>query len=387
MIRSYLTSAFRNLWKNKGFSAINILGLALGLTAFLLILQYVSFELSYDGYHERSEDLYRISLEQLRNRELITHSAENYPALGPVLVEEFPEVIDYARLYNLGAKNNMVVTYEDAPGEPVNFKHRRLLYASKGLLNMFSHEMVAGHAETALAEPFSMVITESYAKKYFGDENPIGKLLRMQDDDFNNELCKVSGVVKDVTLNTHFILSDYAEFYLMRVKVEGLPNTLAHIESVWESKFPGNPFQYFFLDEFFDAQYKNDRRFGSIFGVFSILAIIVGCLGLLGLSAFMAQQRFKEISVRKVLGASTGDLMLLLTRNFLLLILLANVLAWPIIAWVMNDWLSGFATRISLQPWMFVASGALVLLIALLTVSYQSYKVASSNPAEALRAE
>ncbi|NUM81928.1 ABC transporter permease [bacterium] len=165
MIRNYLLVAFRTMLRNKIFSAINALGLALGLAGFWIIMQYVTFERSYDNFHVNAGNIYRVQLDQYKNNELIFKSSENYPAVGPALEKDFPEIVSNARLYNLGSKNNVVITYQDAPGGPIQFKHRRFLYADSSFLPMFSYKMIYGDAATALGEPFSMVISESYAKK------------------------------------------------------------------------------------------------------------------------------------------------------------------------------------------------------------------------------
>src|SRR5260221_9724651 len=128
MIRNLLLTAFRNLKKNKFFSFLNVLGLAIGMAVFLLIVQYVKFERSYENYIPNRENIYRISLSSYRNNELMSASAENYPAVGPAVKNEIPEIISYARLYNMGYKNNVIITNENATADPVAFKHRTFLY-------------------------------------------------------------------------------------------------------------------------------------------------------------------------------------------------------------------------------------------------------------------
>lgn len=823
MFRNHLKTAFRTLWKQKGFTLLNTLGLAIGVAACLLILQFVTFEWSYENFHKNADNIYRVALEQYQNGEAVFKSAENYPGLAHALMDEVPEVKSVARMYNLGAKNNMVVTYEGA-SEPIKFKQKRLLYADSSFLPMFSFDMIAGNPETALAEPLKMVITESYAKRYFGEADPLGKMLHLQDDDFNDELCEVTGVVKDIPANSHlkfdilvsystlfsryeraaerydhswgrkdmytyvetvdgadpaaieaklpaliakynpqleeqnredimrlqplesihlysqlsdepevngdgravsflliialfilviayvnyinlatsrsleranevgvrkvmgamrgqllrqflvesalinfvalilavvivgftlpffnqltgieidaslsrllqqtwfwltlgglflagaflsglypaFVLSSFkpvsvlsgkfragrggslfrkalvvfqfatcvaliigtftvyrqlnymrsqdlgfnpeqllvverpgvrirdvnqrtnaidgfknqvkqnpdvinvsstvtipgkkmrwktvirkysdpvedvhsvsvtggdfdfvetlgmemvagrnfsrdmgtdldtacmisqsvvpmlgfaspeeaigktialdqfqtsaivvgvvndyhqeslkedtdptvfypteygGEYYLARVSTNKLNQTINHIETAWETHFPGNPFNYFFLDDLFERQYESDQRFGQIFGLFAILAILVGCLGLFGLAAFAAQKRVKEIGIRKVLGASVMNILVLLSKDFVKLVLLANVIAWPIIMLVMNRWLEGFANRIELGWCMFLVAALVVLGIALITVSFQTIRAALANPVESIKYE
>ncbi len=821
MIRNYLRIAFRNLFKHKGYTALNVLGLAVGMMVFLLIAQYVRFERSYEAFIPNADQLYRVTLEHYLNNELQMASAENYPGVGPAMLEELPEVEAYARLYNMGYKNNVIITNKEASPEPIAFKHRRFMYADSSFLPLMGYEMVKGDPVTALAEPLKAVISEEYAQKYFGEADPMGKSLLMQDDDFNNELVEVTGVFKDLPHNTHLkfdvlfsyrtlfgryeqapqrydrswqrkdmytfvklreganpksieaalpalvekynpelaelnrkdvmalqplqsihltsdlaeepeangderivffmtligifviliawinyvnlstaravergrevgvrkvvgaqkgqlisqflvesaivnllslvlavgltllvlpwfnqvsglqlnmaslfapwfllmllgiwvvgtllsgfypamvlssfrpiavlkgqlkhtssgvllrkglvvtqfmasvvlivatfviynqlkymlngdmgmnidqvlvverpgiserdrnaynsaidvfraellqdsdieavsasltvpgkqreykgglkrfgapdnemvsirinsmdydflevfqmellagrgfspdfpsdqdtsiiltesasrllgfempedaigqtltapgwqwnpivagVVNDYhqvslkkalepsaffcspysGEFYSMRVKTNNLSKTIAHVEQSWSTAFPGNPFEHFFLDDYFNRQYENERRFGTLTTIFAILAIIVGCLGLFGLSGFTITQRTKEIGIRKVLGASTGNIVTLLSKDFLRLVILAIILAIPLSWYAMNNWLNSFANRIDLHWWIFALAGIVAVLIAFFTVSFQSIKAALSDPVKSIRTE
>lgn len=821
MLKNYLTASIRSLLKKKGFTILNTLGLSLGIASAVIIFLYVQFETSYDSFHENADNIYRVELDQYKDNELLFASSENYPGAGPAIVEELPEVIEYARLYNMGAKNNMVIAWEEAPGGPIEIKTSSMLYADSSFLPMFSYEVVKGDINTALGEPFKIVITESVAKKYFGEEDPIGKSLRMRDDDFNDEKCEVTAVLKDSPLNTHLkfdflisyktlfargdwapgrydlswqrkdmysyiqvkdgvdpkeiesklpaivekynpelaeqgrkdvlllqplrdihlysdltdeaeangdgnavnflfiigifilliawvnyvnlstakvieragevgvrktvgaskaqlftqfmiesflinlfavlislliiyltvpffqnqfgmnfsagfwtsrwflflitgilivgsflsgsypsmvlssyrpavvlkgkmrnsskgnllrrslvvfqftasvflitgtllvnkqlnfmnqqdlgykidqtlvvqrpgvverdfdllrekysnfktevnriskvqgmaatfflpgkklrfkvdikeygksddemvslsfsgmdydaidqlemklaagrgfsreyatdadtaimvtrsaaelfgyqnpedilgkaltnqqfrftglvigVLEDYhqeslqvetqptiffmnefgLEYNMIKVDSDDLPNTIAAVEEVWKSTFPGNPFEYFFLDEYFDAQYKNERKFAGLFGFFAVLAIIIGCLGLLGLSAYTAQQRTKEIGVRKVMGSSVQQILLLLNKDFLQLVLFSVILSWPLVYFAMNRWLESFAYKTNFSFLILIYSGLIVLAIAFITVSLQTLKAARANPAVSLKEE
>ncbi|MBN1899111.1 MAG: FtsX-like permease family protein [Spirochaetes bacterium] len=150
---------------------------------------------------------------------------------------------------------------------------------------------------------------------------------------------------------------------------------------------PGYPFSFSFFDEVFERAYFTEQRMGQIFEGFSILAIFIACLGLFGLTAFAAEQRTKEIGVRKVLGASDSRIFLLLSREFVRWVLLANIIAWPMAYYAMNKWLQNFAYRTHPGIVVFIASGAAALMIAYLTVSYQSIKSARANPVKSLKYE
>jgi putative ABC transport system permease protein len=173
------------------------------------------------------------------------------------------------------------------------------------------------------------------------------------------------------------------------VKIEGehAASTVGLIKKIWDRHFTTDPFDYFFLDEFFNHQYDENRRFGTVFGLFAILAITIACFGLLGLSAYNVLERTKEIGVRKVLGASVNNLVFGLSKDFLILVAIAFVVAIPITVIAMKSWLQGFAYRTGLPWWIFAAAGLLSIVIALLTVGYQALKAALANPVTSLRSE
>jgi putative ABC transport system permease protein len=163
--------------------------------------------------------------------------------------------------------------------------------------------------------------------------------------------------------------------------------TLRFVQQKWNQLLPDNPFNYFFLDSFFAQQYTTDQRFGQIFGTFSLLAILIACLGLFGLSSYTTAQRTKEIGIRKVLGASVGSIISLLSGDFVKLVLLSAVVALPLAYWAMNEWLQNYAFRIEISWWLLALPLIIVLLLALLTVSLQTVKAAFRNPAKSLRYE
>jgi putative ABC transport system permease protein len=173
----------------------------------------------------------------------------------------------------------------------------------------------------------------------------------------------------------------------VKVDPNDLPATISAIKAKYQSFFPGNVFSYYFMDEKFNKDYEDDNLFGKVFGIFAGFAIFVACLGLLGLALFATAQRFKEIGVRKVLGASVGSIVLLLSRDFIRLVLLAILVAVPIAWYVMHHWLQNFTYRIDISAWVFVASGLLAVVIALATISFQTLRAALANPVKSLRTE
>ncbi len=237
------------------------------------------------------------------------------------------------------------------------------------------------------------IINEAAAKK-MGFDSPVGKQFSLSEE--MNRPGTIIGVLKDF----HFkplskeiepmviFLGQRERFYLYaRVKPGNISATVSQLEKTWKNIVPGAEFRYGFFDEAIAELYTNEKRVGNLFEYFTVLAIFISCLGLFGLASFVAEQRTKEIGVRKVLGASVPSVVTLLSREFSLWVLLANIIAWPVAWYFMNKWLLNFAYRTQLQIWIFVFAGALAMLIALLTISIQAVKAATVNPVESLRYE
>jgi putative ABC transport system permease protein len=240
----------------------------------------------------------------------------------------------------------------------------------------------------------SMVINEA-AARLFGYANPADAVGKKFDQ--WGRTGTVIGVVKDFNfrslhqavepLTLRYGYPDVLNRISVSIKGENIAATIDHLKKTWERVAPQRPFLFHFLDESFGAQYEADRHFGQLFSLFSLLAIGIACLGLFGLSTFMAQQRVKEIGIRKVLGSSVMGIVLLLSKDFIKLILIAVTVAIPICWWTMNKWLEGFAYRITIGPVIFVEAGMIALAIALGTISWQSFKAAMANPVRSLRNE
>ena len=176
-------------------------------------------------------------------------------------------------------------------------------------------------------------------------------------------------------------------FYSIKVQSDHIPETIELVREEWQAAFPGNPFDYFFLDDHYNKQYKADIMFGQVFSLFAALAIFIACLGLFGLASYMTMQRTKEIGVRKVLGASIASILMLLTKDFSRFIITAIVLAMPISWYLIDNWLQDFATKINVSWWLFVAPAFALIIIALTTISFQTVKSALTNPVNSLRDE
>ena len=174
---------------------------------------------------------------------------------------------------------------------------------------------------------------------------------------------------------------------LVRIGTRDVRETLAFLEATWEAFVKDRPFVYTFLDEQLDRFYRAEQQLGRIFGTFAFVAILVACLGLFGLISFAVESRTKEIGIRKALGASISSIVTLLSKDSIKLVIIANVIAWPVAYLVMRDWLTNFAYRIDLGIGIFVRAGFLVLAIVLVTVCSQAVRAARANPVDALRYE
>ncbi|MCP5102389.1 MAG: FtsX-like permease family protein [bacterium] len=237
----------------------------------------------------------------------------------------------------------------------------------------------------------SALIVNQQAAKRMGMENPIGKYLSIgrrngiiigvvKDHHFDNLRSKINPLVLRLAPGK-------ADHMIIRVKPGAVPASLAFIEEQWKAHAPDYPFGYLFLEDLVERMYVIEAVLGKLIFVFTLLAIFISCMGLFGLVSFMVERRTREIGIRKVLGATVSGVARLLSREFVKWILLANAIAWPIAFLAVNLWLQNYSYRISIGIWTFILAGAAALLIVLLTVAYQTLKVAVANPVDALRYE
>lgn len=264
-------------------------------------------------------------------------------------------------------------------------------------------EIVQGRSfDPARVTDSTGVILNETAARLFGFANPVGQKIYVPDDPFesmpkpeNFKELTIIGVVKDfhwASLRENIgalclQLGRSQGMISFRYKGRETAAVIGQLEQEWKKLSPEQPFNYHFLDDSFARMYDAERRVGEIAGVFGLLSILVSCLGLFGLAAFTTEQRTKEIGIRKVLGASVTGITSLLARDFMKLVLLAIVIATPVAWYFMKKWLSDFAYRIEMQWWMFAVAGLVAILIAFLTVSFQSVKAALANPVKSLRSE
>lgn len=277
------------------------------------------------------------------------------------------------------------------PDNSQTFDH---LHVDEGAVTTLGLELVQGRDLDLTKFPTdsnAALITES-AQRAMGLDDPIGKTIRDRGQDWH-----IVGVVKDVIMGSPFerirpivMYGASSWFSVMHIKFNPDLPTQAAVDKTREilkTYNPNEPFNYIFIDQEYAAKFRDTQRLGDIAGVFTFLTIFISCLGLFGLAAYMAENRIKEIGVRKVLGASMLSLVNLLNKEFLILVSIACLVAFPIAYWVMDHWLDTFSYHTDIHWWVFAAIGISALLISLLTVSWQAVRAAVANPVESLRDE
>jgi putative ABC transport system permease protein len=230
-----------------------------------------------------------------------------------------------------------------------------------------------------------------------GYDDPVGKKIYTSPNGNSNEMVgyTIIGVVKNFNFESlrqniaplSLILGRSTGSASFKVQAKEIQSLVTQVENKWKAMAPGMPFHYRFLDDSFDEMYRSEQRIGRIILTFSILAIFVACLGLFGLATFMAEQRTREIGIRKVLGASVPGMVRMLSKDFLLLVFIAYLIAVPVAWYFMHSWLQDFAYRVPMSWWVFLLAGVLAAFIALVTVSFQAIKAALANPVKSLRTE
>ncbi len=337
MLRIYLKQTIRNLMLNKAYFITNLLGLIIGITAFTLIVLWVQAETSYDTFHMNADDIYRVDYLLYEEEVLEQHSASGSKAIGKEMVKEFPEVLDYTRFY----RTESLVKYGDDPDEII--KERNLLYAQSSFFNIFSFPLAEGLADSSLLAPGNAVLTEECARKYYGDENPMGKVIKI--DGYADYV--ITGIVKSIPKNSHFtfdILLSYENLvqqnrrnwddswwgedvytYVLLAPgadVEALQAKLPQIPEAFLGDFMKRAF---FLMEFrlmkltdihLHSSVSNELKVNGNYrnvnslGIIALLVLLIAFINYLNLATSRAVERAHEVGIRKVAGAFKKDLIL-----------------------------------------------------------------------------
>jgi len=312
-----------------------------------------------------------------------------------------PEVIDVSassRVPGRGITKSAFFPEGFPPDKPQTME---ILNVNENFFSTLGMEIIAGRnfSKEFSTDVRDAVIINETAVRTFGWDDPIGKQFIFRPippGEGETNYTTVIGVVKD--FHIHSLHQPIEPVYInwrldnfrsisIKLTSENISTTMSRLENEWQTIAPNQPFDYFFLDESFDSRYRSEERLGDISLYFSLLAIFIGCLGLFGMASFTAERRTKEIGIRKVLGASAAGIVRLLSKEFVILVGIANILAWPLAYYAMSRWLENFAYRINQGLGTFILAAGMALLITLLTVSYQATKAALTNPADSIRHE
>ncbi len=423
MLRNYFKISIRVFSKNKLFTTINILGLAIGITAYLLITQYVNFESTYDNYHPQGDDLYRVTYNHTFGREDFVGVAANHPAVGPALKQDFPEVDSYARLVErpIVMRRAFVLSYTRNNGARIksNVNDDKVYFADNALLDMFKVNLLKGDPELALKEPNSIIISEEIAKRFFGNEDPINKDLMG-----NNDMpLKVSGVFEKLPDNTHLkfdILISFSslsgsmnttwvwpEFYnYVRLKSGTDPKVLESKLPVFASKYLGeimDEYNFkvkFLLQPIKDIHLKSHLRneieanasegtlnFLSIIGLFVIL---IALMNFINLSTAKSVERAMEVGLKKVVGISKKALIGQFLFESVVINFIAAAIAVLLVSILINPFNQLVGLNIlSMEMWfdyhIWIQLIGLVLLGGILAGAYPAFVLSGFKPIQVLK--
>ena len=415
MIFNYFKIAFRHLKHSKVFAFINVLGLAIGITAFFLIVQYVSFETSYDRFHTNSENIYRVALERYKNGELQTASAGNFVGLHKLLKEDFPEISAATGFYKTPANTGVFFRYKNQIYNELGGE----LNADSSFFKVFSNLLIKGDAATALSDPHSMVLSETMARKIFGDEEPLGKHIQMPNDGDRESECVITGIIKDLPQNSHFHTNfivplaynwnegkEWKESFIHTyvLLAEGTPSEQfnEHLNQMYrnmerihpEIKGTENLFQPITSIHLFSNLENELETNGSLSLVFiailiGLIILVIAWINYVNLETARFVARAREVSVRRIIGSAKSDLALQFLIEYFCVLFLAIVLAGLFIAWLIPhfSFLAGIPIT-SLQwsePSIWLTALAVLIGGSILVGVYPALFLLRLNPIAALK--
>lgn len=413
MLKNYLIISFRNLRKHTSYSLINIFGLGLGLSTFILLMVWIQHELSYDTFHEKSDRIYRASMEYSFGGQ-VAKTSVSPTALLPTLQKNFPEIENGTRVYNPASYSPYVVRKSD-----MAFQEDHFYFADSTFFKIFSYPLIAGNRLTALSKPYSVVITESTAKKYFGDVDPIGKMLSVNGAvDY-----EVTGVVEDIPANSYLQFDFIASFHSLRAgreepiwwsanyqtyllldknadlsAIQEKTNNIVKEALASELTNAGDYVKYNFLKlpdihlhSTFSSEMEpvGDIQYVYIFSAIAFLILTIACINYVNLATARASDRAKEVGIRKVVGALRKQLFIQFLGESVVITFLGFCLAFFIVQIALPFF--NVLTNINLpnsifyQPTFLGFSFILLLAIALLSGAYPAFAITAFKPVSILK--
>lgn len=404
MIKNYFKVAYRNLLKHKGYSAINVLGLAVGVAVCVLIFSFVTHELSYDTYHAKSDRIYRVTTQTSQRNLALTASV-----ISPVSQKNFPEVQEGVRILASGNTNPVVLRNGDKV-----FKESGIGYADSSFLDVFSFKVLAGNPKTALARPNTMIISNSMAQKYFGNKNPIGETLLMN----NEQEYEITAIIKQIPANSHFrfdfiasmiTLQGWAQLsdqelygqqfytYLVLQKDASPVELEGKINAYMNRNFPTDNDQlhlqpltdiHLYSDLSYEIQPQSDYRYVIAASAIALLIIIIACINYMNLATARSVQRSREVGIRKVLGSDRKQLMGQFYGESALLVGLALILAVLLVESLMPWFNQLTAQSLNINytnPAFWLLIGLIGIVVTVLAGSYPAFVLSGYKPVSVLK--
>jgi len=408
MLKNYLKITFRNVKRYKGYSFINIIGLSTGLACCILIILFVRNELNFDNYHEHGKNIYRVTIETIHSGKPFFMAPTMLP-LGPALQRDFPE-IEYA--VRISEKSSILVSSED------NRFYERVLFVDPDIFNIFTFPLLTGESKTCLSEPFSLVITKKFAEKYFGTENPVGKILTLE----NEQDYKITGILEEVPYNSHFRFAVLASFSSLNNTERVRSNNWTRFSNDYtyvllsrtsnagevERKFPG--FLRSYMTEEAETMYKlhlqplRDIHFSSLaydfartyeksylyfLSAVALFILLIACINFMNLATARSAGRVKEVGLRKVIGAQRIQLIRQFISESVLMSLFTLLIALVFVQLLLPGFSSLVNRKITFNPIDdFPMTGGLLVLslfVGIISGSYPALFLSAFQPVQVLK--